>query len=118
MVKHRSNPICCGYVRDGRILSFAQVKGFFHETLSTKLPGEFELPIATKRMITIRMLQNLKAIYQARGEPIKTIAVIDKLLLLEPDQPREYLVRAIKYLGECAHSPSVYRLTLIWRPRF
>ena len=55
-------------------------------------------------MITIRMLQNLKAIYQARGEPIKTIAVIDKLLLLEPDQPREYLVRAINYLGINAHA--------------
>ena len=106
MVKHRSEPnLFVDMFRDGRILSFAQVKGFFHETLSTKLPeSEFELPIATKRMITIRMLQNLKAIYQARGEPIKTIAVIDKLLLLEPDQPREYLVRAINYLGINAHA--------------
>jgi len=106
MVKHKSEPnLFVDMFRGGRILSFGQVKGFFHETLSTKLPSnEFELTAASTRVITLRMLQNLKAIYQARGEPIKTIAVIDKLLLLEPDQPREYLVRAINYLGINAHA--------------
>jgi len=105
-IKHKTTPdLFIDAFHDGEVMSYDEVRGFFHRTLSTKLPPTEDLiPIPSNRSILIRMLQNLKSIYQAHAEPIKTIAVIDRLLLLEPHQPREYLVRAINYLGLNAHA--------------
>jgi regulator of sirC expression with transglutaminase-like and TPR domain len=104
-IKHKKTPdLFVDAFHEGEVMTYQEVRGFFHRTLSTKLPPtEAQIPVSTHRSILIRMLQNLKSIYQANAQPIKTISVIDRLLLLDPDQPREYLVRAINYMGISAH---------------
>ena len=111
-IRHKTIPdLFVDTFHDGRVMTYDEVRGFFHRTLSTKLPStEAEIPPTSKRSILARMLQNLKSIYQAKAKPIKTISVIDKLLLLDPDQPREYLVRAINYLGISAHAFAIQDL--------
>jgi len=105
-IKHKTTPdLFVDTFHGGEVMSYDEVRGFFHRTLSTKLPPtELEISIPSHRSILIRMLQNLKSIYQAKGQVMKTISSIDRLLHLEPHQPREYLVRAVNYLGLNAHA--------------
>ena len=56
----------------------------------------FLTPIG-KRQILTRMLRNLKAIYVEQQDYSKTIAVINKLIILNPDIPEEIRDRGIIY---------------------
>jgi regulator of sirC expression with transglutaminase-like and TPR domain len=51
-----------------------------------RLGDEHWMP-CTKRQIVIRMLRNLKSSYVKREDWVKTLAVVDRLLVVEPDSP-------------------------------
>ena len=55
-----------------------------------------------KRDILRRMLNNLKWIYLERGEPLKTLSVLDQLVLLDPGSASEIRDRGLLYITlEC-----------------
>jgi regulator of sirC expression with transglutaminase-like and TPR domain len=55
-----------------------------------------------KRDILRRMLANLKWIYLERGEPVKTLSVLDQLVILEPGSASEIRDRGLLYITlEC-----------------
>ena len=55
-----------------------------------------------KRDILRRMLHNLKWIYLERGEPLKTLAVLDQLVILDPGSASEIRDRGLLYITlEC-----------------
>lgn len=59
---------------------------------STHGKGSFDprfLDAATPRQILARMLHNLKRIYGEQGDDLRTLWVIDRLLLLSPGDPEE-----------------------------
>jgi regulator of sirC expression with transglutaminase-like and TPR domain len=66
-----------------------------------KLEAHFLAP-ASKRQILVRMLTNLKFIYLERQELLKALAVVERILLLVPDNPREWRDEGLLYyqLGE------------------
>jgi regulator of sirC expression with transglutaminase-like and TPR domain len=51
-----------------------------------------------KRDILRRMLNNLKWIYLERGEPLKTLSVLDQLLILDPGSASEMRDRGLLYI--------------------
>jgi regulator of sirC expression with transglutaminase-like and TPR domain len=51
-----------------------------------------------KRDILRRMLNNLKWIYLERGEPLKTLSVLDQLLILDPSSASEMRDRGLLYI--------------------
>ena len=57
------------------------------------------LAAVTKRQILTRMLQNLKGIYSNAREYARTLRVIDRILLLNPDSPAEFRDRGLILLG-------------------
>lgn len=55
-----------------------------------------------KRDILRRMLNNLKWIYLERGEPLKTLSVLDQLVILDPRSASEIRDRGLLYITlEC-----------------
>jgi regulator of sirC expression with transglutaminase-like and TPR domain len=44
---------------------------------------------ATKRAILTRMLRNLKGVYLQRGDALPALAAIERILLIEPNEPSE-----------------------------
>ena len=55
-----------------------------------------------KRDILRRMLNNLKWIYLERGEPLKTLSVLDQLVILDPSSANEIRDRGLLYITlEC-----------------
>lgn len=66
-----------------------------------KLEAHFLAPVS-KRQILARMLTNLKFIYLERQELLKALAVVERILLLVPDNPREWRDEGLLYyqLGE------------------
>ena len=58
-------------------------------TDSTSAPLERLLAAAGKKEILVRMLRNLKGAYLRRERYEKALTVIDRILLIQPDQPDE-----------------------------
>jgi len=60
---------------------------------------------ASNRDILIRMLSNLKGIHHHRADVEKTLEVINKILLLDPQRSEEYRERGLMLTSlECFHS--------------
>jgi len=55
------------------------------------------LNAAGKREILVRMLRNLKSVYQHHGQTAKVLNALNRILLIAPDQPVETLERARLY---------------------
>lgn len=55
------------------------------------------LNAAGKREILVRMLRNLKGVYQHRGQTAKVLNALNRILLIAPEQPAETLERARLY---------------------
>jgi regulator of sirC expression with transglutaminase-like and TPR domain len=53
----------------------------------------------TKRQILARMLQNLKGIYARAGDHHKTLAAIERALLINPEAAQEIRDRGLVYFG-------------------
>ncbi|MCU0532745.1 MAG: tetratricopeptide repeat protein [Hydrococcus sp. Prado102] len=66
-----------------------------------KLEAHFLAPVSNKQILA-RMLANLKFIYLNRQELLKAIAVVERILLLVPDNHRELRDKGLLYyqLGE------------------
>ena len=58
---------------------------------------EFLDPISKKQILK-RMLNNLKMIYLKQGEPLKSLSVVERLVILEPDSVQEIRDRGLIYL--------------------
>lgn len=62
---------------------------------------EFLSPVPKKQIIK-RMLNNLKAIYIHQGDLLRTLSVVERLVILEPKSPQELRDRGLLYLRvEC-----------------
>ena len=62
---------------------------------------EFLFPISKKQILR-RMLNNLKAIYLRQGDFVRSLTVVERLLILEPNSAQEIRDRGIVYLKlEC-----------------
>lgn len=57
---------------------------------------EFLAPVSKKQILT-RMLTNLKAIYAKANDMVKTLAVLDRLLILEPGSAADTRDRGVVY---------------------
>jgi len=82
----------------GNVLTAEGVRDFLEEISE----GTIEMQPAflaamTKKQILSRMLRNLKGIFLEQKEFSKTIQIIDKLILLNPDAPEEIRDRGIVY---------------------
>jgi regulator of sirC expression with transglutaminase-like and TPR domain len=55
------------------------------------------LSTANKKEILVRMLRNLKGIYLQREEPLKALAIINRILQLQPEIPEELRDRGRLY---------------------
>jgi regulator of sirC expression with transglutaminase-like and TPR domain len=73
----------------------AMLKQMYGE--SAALRGEFVAPVS-KRQILQRMLANLKAIYAKQNDLIKLLAVLDRLLILDPGAADEVRDRGVIYM--------------------
>lgn len=52
---------------------------------------------STPREILVRMLSNLKQVYVEKGDLLRALACVDRILLFVPDTPRELRDRGILY---------------------
>ncbi len=80
-----------------RVRQISHGRARFHNGMLT--------PLAPRQILT-RLLANLKNIYVYRGDHLRTLAVVDRLLLLDPDSPRELHDRAVvaRQLGFASQS--------------
>jgi regulator of sirC expression with transglutaminase-like and TPR domain len=60
-----------------------------------------------KRDILRRMLNNLKWIYLERGEPLKTLSVLDQLVILDPRSASEIRDRGLLYITLERYAPAL-----------
>ena len=92
MVKHRAGnrELFLDPYRGGEVLSAEDCEARYRAMTQGK--GTFEarfLEAASARQILGRMLHNLKKIYAEAGDDVRTLWVIDRLLLLFPDNVAE-----------------------------
>ena len=85
----------------GITLSEDQMIGRIRHVLGEDLPAhhylaQFLVP-ASKRETVVRMLRNLKGAYVGAEQPEKAIAVVDRLLLLVPEDADEWRDRGELY---------------------
>lgn len=90
----------------GLSLSKEDLEFRLHGVYEPEEPGELPLgdllEAASKRDILVRMLRNLKAIYLGNQDLHRALNVAQRLLLLEPGEPREIRDRGLIYLQlEC-----------------
>lgn len=87
----------------GMIRSVEDLKTSLDKLYEGEVPFQPQfLDAATKKQIIRRMLNNLKAIYLYRGEPLKALAVVERLVMLDPGTPHEIRDRGLLYLKlEC-----------------
>ncbi len=70
----------------GRVLTEADCRQMLEKLSGGSLPFDARLLRPSgPRQILIRMLNNLRGIYLNRGEPLKVIGVLDRVVLLDPD---------------------------------
>jgi len=84
----------------GRLLSEEKCHEMIEELYSGRMKFHPSLLQAvTKRQILTRMLQNLKGIYARAGDQHKTLGVIERALLINPDVAGEIRDRGLVYAG-------------------
>ncbi|HEX4965227.1 MAG TPA: transglutaminase-like domain-containing protein [Thermoanaerobaculia bacterium] len=70
----------------GRLLTEGDCRQMLERLSNGSLPFDSRLlRPSSPRQILVRMLNNLKGIYLHRSEPLKVIGVLDRVLLLDPD---------------------------------
>ncbi len=75
----------------------ARLKGLYGEGAPTVEAEPGLLRPATTREILVRMLRNLKALYQEQGDALNSLVAIEAILSLEPDLIEEIGDRALAY---------------------
>lgn len=70
----------------GRLLTLDDCKEMLERLSNGTLPFDTRLlRPSTPRQILVRMLNNLRGVYLHRGEQLRVIGVLDRVLLLDPD---------------------------------
>ncbi len=84
----------------GRILSVEDCRNLIEEIYGGRLSFQPSfLNTVTKKQILTRMLQNLKGIYARAADYHRTLAVIERVLLLNPESPAELRDHGLVCLG-------------------
>lgn len=101
LIKHtaRDHDIIIDAFQMGRILTLNDCQ----ELLDGIHKGSVEMSAALlhpmeKRMILTRMLYNLKGIYTQQEQSLKALAMIDRILMLNPGMPSELRDRGLLYM--------------------
>jgi len=87
----------------GEVRSTEELEGFLGELYKGKVSfrDEFLAPIGKKQILK-RMLNNLKMIYLKQGDLLKSLSVVERLVILEPDSAQEIRDRGLLYMKlEC-----------------
>lgn len=83
----------------GEVKSFEELQQMLDQIYRGNLRlGESLLAALPKKQILKRMLGNLKAVYGQREEPAKLLAVLDRLILLDPGSVEDIRDRGALYL--------------------
>jgi regulator of sirC expression with transglutaminase-like and TPR domain len=84
----------------GRLLSEEKCREMIEELYGGRMKFHPSLlRVVTKKQILTRMLQNLKGIYARAGDQHKTLGVIERALLINPDVAGEIRDRGLVYAG-------------------
>ncbi|MDX2029535.1 MAG: transglutaminase-like domain-containing protein [Blastocatellia bacterium] len=84
----------------GRRLTIEDCREMIEQMYGGSMPFRAEfLATVTKRQILTRMLQNLKSIYSNAKDYARTLAVIERVLLLNPDLTTEIRDRGLVNVG-------------------
>lgn len=84
----------------GRLLTEAQCRAMIEQTYEGALSFQpWFLYAVTKKQILTRMLQNLKGIYARAQDHHKTLAAIERVLLINPGLTAELRDRGLVYFG-------------------
>jgi regulator of sirC expression with transglutaminase-like and TPR domain len=84
----------------GRLLSEEKCREMIEELYGGKVKFHPAFLYAvTKRQILARMLQNLKGIYARAGDHHKTLAAIERAMLINPEAAQEIRDRGLVYFG-------------------
>jgi regulator of sirC expression with transglutaminase-like and TPR domain len=71
---------------EGRLLTEGDCRQMLERLSGGSLPFDSRLlKPSTPRQILVRMLNNLRGIYLNRNEPLRVIGVLDRVVLLDPD---------------------------------
>ncbi|HYA30341.1 MAG TPA: tetratricopeptide repeat protein, partial [Acidobacteriota bacterium] len=82
----------------GEIKSQEDLSDMLHQTYGRKVDcGDEFLAAVSKKQILQRMLTNLKAIYARTQDLLKTLAVLDRLLILDPVSTDDTRDRGVIY---------------------
>jgi regulator of sirC expression with transglutaminase-like and TPR domain len=61
------------------------------------VPAPEEVPSASKTQMLSRLLTNLKMVYLKTDEPLKALEMVERLVLLNPEDPAEVRDRGILF---------------------
>ncbi len=84
---------------DGRLMSPQDLANFLFDLTNGRVRFEssFVEPVDPKQIVR-RMLMNLAGLYRARGENLKALDAVDRIVILDPENPEVYRDRAMMYL--------------------
>ncbi|HEX2253887.1 MAG TPA: transglutaminase-like domain-containing protein [Thermoanaerobaculia bacterium] len=99
LVRHALHPQVLLDPFEGRVLTPEDCRGILDRICGGHIPFHPRLlaPVSTRCML-LRMLNNLRGIYLARGELARALAVLDRILLLAPDDAVQLRERALVHL--------------------
>lgn len=99
LTKHRASGSLFVDAFHGEVLGRDEVQDLFQRLAGEQAPfRESVVAEVSPRQILLRMLRNLKTIHRDRDESMRLIRTIDLMLILDPNQPDEYLQRGAAYL--------------------
>lgn len=87
----------------GEVRTIEELKDWLDRTYGGKIGFQAAfLSSVSKRQILRRMLNNLKAIYLRQGDILRSLSVVERLIILEPGSPQDLRDRGLLYLKlEC-----------------
>jgi regulator of sirC expression with transglutaminase-like and TPR domain len=91
---------------DGRLVSRAELRSIYES--ATGDPGDIDeryLAPASRRQILVRMLNNLRAIYEVRGDRRRLRSVLERMAVLSPSEEVRNRLEAL--VEEAAFQPRV-----------
>lgn len=83
----------------GRMLSTEELEAFLFDLTSgrVRFDASFVEPVEPRQIVR-RMLMNLAGLYRTRGESLKALEAVDRIVILDPENPEVYRDRAMMYL--------------------
>lgn len=105
LVKHvgKEEEIVIDPFHQGEVRSIEELEDMLDEIYRGRIAfqREFLFPVSKKQILR-RILNNLKAIYLRQGDFPKSLSVVERLLILEPNSAQEMRDRGLLYLKlEC-----------------